>query len=255
MNISSCKPVIDTEPENQLFIQNTTQNITKIQDELADTSEYSIKVQSTTFNFDSKKGVFLDSIQLYRCDSDVDYESFFHFYYKGKRYTQEIYFSGIKDHFSFVHMNKDKYLDIVYKNISVSGQGCLSQDIFIFDPIIKKYMRNGYLSAECYLSYNHKYNVYSSYSRGSGQAGPWYYYLFMLQKDTISIFESLNVERIVTCLDSLCNNAEISWNYTHYCNGDTTFYENFDKLMVVEYVWMSGIYDPSKKCQFIKQDQ
>jgi hypothetical protein len=143
-------------------------------------------------------------------------------------------------------MSKDKYLDIVYKNIS--GQGCLQQDIFLFDPGSKKYLRNEVLSKECYLSYNDKYDIYSGYSRGSGQTGPWSFALYKLRGDSLHFFESLFEERIVTCLDSLCYNAEINWNYTHYCHGDTTFYENFDESKVVKYIWMSEIYDTSKKC-------
>jgi hypothetical protein len=251
-SIHSCKQVNDTKLEDQSFTKDTTQNTAKIQNETDNTTEEITKIQSVTFDFTSKKDIFLDSIQLYTCDSNDDYESFFHFYYKGERYTQDIYFNNIKDHFTFTHMDKDKYLDIVYQNIS--GQGCLSQDIFIFDPILKKYLRNGHLSFECYLSYNHQYNIYSGYSRGGGQTGPWYYYLFTLKKDTISIFESLTKERNVTCLDSLCNDIIINWKYTHFCNGDTIVYVNLDKSEVNENIWMSKSFNPDTSCQFIKRN-
>lgn len=84
---------------------------------------------------------------MYSCDSNDDYESFFHFYFKGKRYTQEIYFSGIEDRFSFVHMNKDKHLDIIYENISVSGQGWWVSNIFLLEPKSKKYILKNVLSS------------------------------------------------------------------------------------------------------------
>jgi len=261
LSISSCKPVNDTKPEDQSITQDTTQNTAKIQNEPANTTEGFIKIQFITLDCTSKKGVFLDSIQLYICDSNDGYESFFHFYYKGKRYTQEIYFSDINDHFTFAHMNKDKYLDIIYKNTANTGQGCLSQDIFIFDSVSKKYMRNGPLSIECYLSYNHKYDVYSGYSRGSGQGGPWIFQLYKFKNDSLYCFESLYEEKIVTCIDSLgnkvenslCNNPEISWKYTHYCHGDSTVYKNLDKSEVFVNMYMSEYYDPSARCQFMNQ--
>ncbi|MBK9255388.1 MAG: hypothetical protein IPM42_07875 [Saprospiraceae bacterium] len=245
----------DTKTEVPVVNWDTAVTQIIIQEAPTNSTDKNPEILSVTFDFTSKKGVFLDSIQLYRCDSNDDYESFFHFYHKGKRYTQEIYFAGIDDHFSIKHMNKNKYLDIVYKNISASGQGCLSQDIFVFDPVLKKYLRNGHLSTECYLSYNHKHNVYSGYSRGGGQTGPWHYYLFKLQKDTISIFESLTLERNVTCLDSLCNDVIINWKYTHFCKGDTIVYENLDKSKVNENIWMSQSYNPNTRCQFIKRNK
>ena len=159
LNIISCKQVKDPKTKVPTVNLDTSEKLIKVQE--AAITETDAKIESATIDFTSKKDVFLDSIQLYYCDSYYDHESFFHFYYKGERYTQEIYFAGTDDNFSIKYMNKDKYLDIVYENSSVSGQGCLAQDIFIFDPVLKKYMRNEYLSAECYLSYNKKFDVYS----------------------------------------------------------------------------------------------
>jgi len=253
VSISSCKRVNDTKLEvREVNLEKHDASIILQEPTIMEPGPI---IESVTVDFTNKKGVFLDSIQLHYCDSYYDHESFFHFYYKGKRYTQEIYFAGTDDHFSIKHMSKDKYLDIVYENNSASGQGCLAQDIFIFDPVLKKYMRNDILSAECYISYNHKYNVYSGYSRGSGQAGPWYYYLYKIQKDTISMIESLSVESNVICLDSLCNERMLNTKYTHFCMGDTIVYENIDESKVNANIWMSKYFNPNIRCQFIKRDK
>lgn len=251
VSISSCKQANDNKTEVQEVNMDVPDESLVVQE--AAITETDAKIESATIDFTSKKDVFLDSIQLYYCDSYYDHESFFHFYYKGERYTQEIYFAGIDDNFSIKHMNKDKYLDIVYENSSASGQGCLAQDIFIFDHVLKKYLRNEVLSTECYLKYNVKYNVYSSYSRGGGQTGPWSFALYKLRRDSLHCFESLFEERIVTCLDSLCYNTEISWNYTHYCKGDSTVYKDLDKSDVFVNMYMSDYYDPSVRCQFMNQ--
>ncbi len=253
VSISSCKQANDNKTEVQEVNMDVPDESLVVQE--AAITETDAKIESATIDFTSKKDVFLDSIQLYYCDSYYDHESFFHFYYKGERYTQEIYFAGIDDNFSIKHMNKDKYLDIVYENSSASGQGCLAQDIFIFDHVLKKYLRNDILSAGCYIGYNHKYDVYSGYSRGSGQMGPWYFNLFKLQRDTISVFESLLEESEVIFTDPDSLNRMIKMKYTHFCHGDTIIYEGLDEFDVNKDIWMSQVYDPNTRCQFIKQDR
>lgn len=108
VSISSCKRVNETKPENQSITQDTTQNTAKVQNEPVNITESSINIQSTTFDFTHKKGVFLASIQLYSCETrDGEDEYFFHFYFKDSRYSYEIYFSPTYyGTFSFDYMNK-----------------------------------------------------------------------------------------------------------------------------------------------------
>ena len=255
-SISSCKQDNDNKPEVQSITQDTTQNTVKIQNELVNITDDTVNIDSITFDFTHKKGVFLDSIQLYSCEtSDGENEYFFHFYCKDSRYSYEIYFSPTYyGKFSFDHMNKDKYLDLVFDNPGQSGQGWWVSNIFLLEPKSKKYILKNVLSSPGNIKYNRKFDVYSGYSRGSGQAGPWTYGLFKYENDSLICFESLFTEREVICLDPLCSKYRLDWKYTHFCNGDTVVYKNLKESEVRYHIDMCKYFKPNLSCQFISSE-
>lgn len=168
--------------------------------------------------------IFLDSaVFFFKCSEFPFSVDSLLFYYKDKSYkvSEEFisYRQGLNESFFLVkHFNKDNFVDIYYPSLG-SGNGCQSDEIFLYNKKLHQYYYAKQLGSECYLDYNHEFDIYSSYSRGSGTKGPWYYEIFKYNKKEKVVLESVLVERIIKD-----DSNNYSWKINHFYNNKNHIY-------------------------------
>lgn len=180
-----------------------------------------IKTSKLAFNRDS---VFLDSIICHINIQDSTWIDSLTFYYDGHSYVNtypNLSYSRTIDtnNFQFLQWNNDSFLDLSYYS-NASGQGCFNSEIFLYNPDLGIYKHSITLSEECSLTFNPKLNIYSTYSRGGGQSGPWSYEIFSYEKEKKYLIERLLIEK-----DYVEQNEKFKWTITHYYNGKTHTYK------------------------------
>lgn len=200
-----------------------------------------IRTSKIAFNRDS---VFLDSIICHFNNQDSFWVDSITFYNEGHSYVNTNPNISYRDEFGannfhFLQWNNDSFLDLSYHSGS-SGQGCFNEEIYLYNPTLCRYDHNVQLSEECSLTFNPKLNIYSTYSRGGGQSGPWSYEIFKLNNKKIIIIESLQIEK-----ETVENMEKDKWIINHKHKGKNHIYKYFLKENYFEY------YNPPTYKDFI----